>query len=116
VASPLPKLRKLCLSQDGVSEKLSHGAPAWFAKGRMFASFADDHHGDGRVALWCKADHDAQHALVDGDPERYFVPPYVGPSGWIGVRLEDDRVDWGAVAVCVETAWKMVTAPRVRKR
>ena len=60
------------------------------------------HHGDGRVALWLKLPDGAQQALVDSDPDLYFVPPYVGPSGWIGVRL--DVPSLGAFADNVE-AW-----------
>jgi hypothetical protein len=112
VGSPLPRLRKLAMALDGVSEKVSHGAPAWFVRGRMFASFADDHHGDGRIAAWCKAPPGAQHDLVDADPDRYFVPPYVGPSGWVGVRLEADRVDWGAVAEILRHAHAAAGAKR----
>jgi len=100
-ATVLAKVRKTALALPEASERLSHGAPAWFVgtgrKQRCFAMFADDHHGDGRLAIWCAATREAQAMLVDDDPDVYFVPPYVGPSGWIGVRL-DRRAPWAAVA------------------
>ncbi len=66
--------------------------------------------GDGRIAVWCKAVRGVQEMLVETDPKRYFVPPYVGPSGWVGARL-DGKVDWGAIARLVDDAYRLV-APR----
>jgi len=65
------------------------------------ARFHLNHHGDGRVAVWCKASPGAQEALVEADPERFFVPPYVGPSGWVGIRL-DRKLSWDVVAGLLE--------------
>jgi hypothetical protein len=77
---------------------------------KMFAMYVDDHHGDGRRALWCKAPLGSQEILVDADPERFFVPPYVGVKGWVGISL-DDGVDWEEVAELARDAYRM-TAPR----
>ena len=65
----------------------------------MFASFANaaNHHGAGRHAVWCKATSVTQDLLLHRDPQRYFRPPYVGPSGWVGVYL-DRRPNWAQVA------------------
>jgi hypothetical protein len=71
---------------------------------------ANNHHGDGRNSLWCKAAPVNQQLMVEAAPERFFVPPYVGPSGWIGVYL-DGKVDWDELADLLEDAWRM-TAPR----
>ena len=79
-----------------------------------FASIADDHHGDGRLALWIKSTADAQEDLVRMDPETFFVPPYVGPSGWVGMRL-DRRPDWGMVAGLLEEGYRMVAPKRALK-
>jgi len=76
----------------------------------MFAMYTDDHHRDGRVALWCKAPQGAQEILVGASPKRFFVPPYVGHKGWIGVHL-DIEVDWNEVAEHVKESYRM-TAPR----
>src|SRR5262245_41328399 len=85
----LALVRRLCLALPETSERPSHGAPTFFVRGkRSFVMFMDDHHRDGRLAIWCAAPLGAQAALVAGDPERYFVPPYVGHRGWIGLRLD----------------------------
>lgn len=81
-------IRKLCLSLPDVEEKISHGAPTFFAKKRVFVMYAANHHGDGRFALWCNAAEGAQEALVASDPENFFIPPYVGCNGWIGMRID----------------------------
>lgn len=89
-----------------VEELASHGLPNWRVRGgRVFAIFAANHHGDGRVALWLRAADGAQDVLVRADPRHFFVPPYVGPSGWIGVRL-DRGIGWTRVAGLLRDAWR----------
>ena len=83
---------------------------AWGGK-KTFATLAENHHGDGRVALWCKSSADAQEMLVRADPEIFFVPPYVGPSGWVGIRLDRD-IDWSLVANLLEEGYRMVAPKR----
>jgi hypothetical protein len=63
-----------------------------------------DHHGDGRFAIWCAAPEGLQGMLVGADPERFFVPPYVGHRGWVGLRLDLPEVDWDEVAGVIEDA------------
>lgn len=85
----LDTVREICLALPRSYEKLSHGSPSFFIeKGRQFCSFVDGHHGDGRTAVWLPAPPGVQEALIDEDSETYFRPPYVGPSGWVGVRLD----------------------------
>ena len=64
-----------------------HGAPNFKVKGKTFAMFVLNHHGDGRVALWLNSPHGAQQMYTQLDPESYFVPPYVGVKGWLGMEL-----------------------------
>jgi hypothetical protein len=115
----LERVRALCLSLPGAAERAAHGRPGFEVRGKTFVMFMDNHHGDGRLALWCKAPPGAQQEIVGADPARFFVPPYLGPRGWIGVRL-DTGPDWGAVEACVREAHGMsaprrkVAAPRVR--
>jgi hypothetical protein len=91
----------------------AHGHTTLLCRGRGFGSLMVDHHGDGRLALWIKAPRGEQPALVSGDPVRYFVPPYVGPSGWVGVLLDPgSRPDWGEVAALVEQGWRMSATKR----
>lgn len=107
---PLDRLRALCLALPETSEKEAWGTPTFRVRDKMFAMFADDHHGDGRIAVWCKAPLGAQEALIESDPELFFKPPYVGPSGWIGVRL-DRSLDWDEVGDILREAWR-TAAPK----
>lgn len=105
----LVEVRRICLDLPEATEKLSHSSPTFFVR-RTFVMFHDDHHGDGRLAIWCAAPDGAQALMVESEPERFFVPPYVGHRGWLGVRLDVD-VDWDEVAAIVEDAYRTV-APR----
>jgi len=106
---PLSRLREIIGALPETAERISHGAPTWWGGKRTFATFALNHHGDGRVAVWCKLPPGAQEALVEADPQRFFVPPYVGPSGWVGIRL-DRRPAWGVVAGLLEEGWRTVAS------
>jgi hypothetical protein len=107
----LERLRTLCLALPETSERPSHGAPSFFVRDkRCFLMLLDSHHGDGRFAIWCAAPPGDQALLVHADPERFFVPPYVGHRGWLGVRL-DRGLDWDELAGIVEDAFCTV-APR----
>ena len=82
-------VREVCLSFPEAEEYLSHGSPNFrVRKGRTFATYVLNHHGDGRVALWLNAPEGAQEHYVRGEPRHFFVPPYVGPRGWLGVHLD----------------------------
>ncbi|RSN23229.1 phosphoribosylglycinamide formyltransferase [Amycolatopsis sp. WAC 04169] len=107
---PLDSLRRLCLALPEASERLSHGEPTWFVRGKKtFVMYADRHH-DDKVAFWCPAPPGAQEELVGAEPERFFRPPYVGHRGWLGVRLDTD-VDWAEIAQIVTGAYCLV-APK----
>ena len=107
------RIREICLGLPETSERLSHGAPTFFVRGkRAFVMVLSDHHGDGRFAVWCAAPDGMQKLLVEADPERFFVPPYVGHRGWLGVRL-DRRLDWDELAGIVEDAYAEVAPPRL---
>lgn len=105
------KVRDIGLAFPGADVKLSHGAPSFHVRGKMFLTFVDNHHGDGRLAVWCKAVPEEQRRLVAQDPARFFVPPYVGVGGWVGVRLDEPEPDWIELAILVEDAWTKV-APK----
>jgi len=109
--TPLLRLRKLCLAfPEVVEDPAGVGNPSFKVAGKIFVLHALNHHGDGKTAFWCKARDGAQLALTSSDPERYFVPPYVGRYGWIGVWL-DRSVDWLEVAGLIEDSYGL-TAPR----
>jgi hypothetical protein len=108
----LERLRALSLALPEAWEKISHGEPTFWVQKRMFATFANanNHHGAGRDAVWCKASHMTQQMVVSRWPDRYFVPPYVGTSGWFGIYL-DRRPNWREVADRLEGSYRLV-APR----
>jgi hypothetical protein len=88
VAKALANVRAACLKLPETSERPSHGGPAFFIQNkRCFVMFLDDHHGDGRLAIWCAAPDGVQADLIETEPDRFFRPPYVGHLGWLGVQL-----------------------------
>jgi hypothetical protein len=109
----LDRLRTACFGFPGTEEKLSHGMPSFHVRGKHFAAFVDDHHGSGLVGAWCKSTIDEQRRLVALDPERYFVPPYVGVKGWVGVRLDHPNMDWIELAIIVEGGWASIVPKSV---
>ena len=111
----LARARKICLALPDTEEKLAWGEPTWRVGGRLFAMFANDHHGDGRIALWCNAPQGAQRDIVDSDPDHFFVPPYVGPGGWVGMRL-DRKLPEKAIAAIVFQAYETTRAKLKAKR
>lgn len=111
----LDRLRSVCFGFPGVEEKLSHGTPSFHVRGRMFVMFADDHHADGRIAVWCKATHDEQRARVGSEPDVFFVPPYVGVRGWVGARLDRPTTDWIDLAILLEQGWTEIAPKRLAR-
>ena len=108
--SPLPKLRKLCLSLPEAHEVETWGEPTFRVRNKLFAMYAAvGHHTAGRPAVWLKAAPGNQPFMVAHRPERFFVPPYVGPSGWVGVWL--DAADWDELRELLADAWRL-TAPK----
>jgi hypothetical protein len=106
-------VRTICLRFPAAEEKLSHGAPAFHVRGKLFLMFVDDYHGDGRLGVWCKSTLEEQRRLVAADSARYYVPPYVGVRGWVGVRVDQPSPDWIDLSILVEDAWRSVAPPRV---
>lgn len=103
------RARCICMALPEAWEQEAWGEPTWRVRKRMFAMFANDHHGDGRVALWCNAPVGVQQMLLRAEPEKCFVPPYVGVNGWVGIVL--DRVDDAELRELVVQSYCMV-APR----
>lgn len=110
--SPLPRLRRLCLALPEAHEVRAWGEPTFRVRNKLFAMYASagTHHGAGRPGVWCKGVAVNQELLVHGAPDRFFVPPYVGPSGWVGVWL-DAGVDWRQVDSLLHDAYRLA-APR----
>lgn len=109
----MKRIRPIVVAIPGAVEKLSHGTPTFFTeagrRGRTFASVHDErHYFEGRLCLWAAAPPGEQAALVEDRPERYFVPPYVGHRGWIGLRLDLAETDWDEVAGVIEDAYEFI--------
>jgi predicted DNA-binding protein (MmcQ/YjbR family) len=115
--SPLAQLRKHCLALPEATEVEAWGEPTFRIKNKIFAMYAapNNHHGRGRPAVWCMAGPGNQQLMVQLRPERFFVPPYVGPSGWVGVYL-DRRPSWKEVAGLVRDAYELRAASAKGRR
>lgn len=108
----LARVRAACLALPQSSERLSHGGPAFFIRDKKcFVMFLDDHHEDGRLAIWCAAPDGVQAEMVETEPERFFRPPYVGHRGWLGVHLR--AVDDDELSAIVTEAFRTVAPPTV---
>jgi len=112
-AAALEHVRRICSNLPEVTERLSHGSPTWFVRGKKtFVMFLDDHHGDGRLAIWCAAPPGVQQQLVEQEPARFFRPPYVGHRGWLGVEL-DVEPDWSEVAAICTDAFRQIAPTKL---
>lgn len=106
----LQRLRAACLDLPEAVEKVAWGDPTWRVRNKIFAMQKGNYEG-GRPSLWLKAPDGAQSALVEGQPERFFVPPYVGHKGWVGVYLDTRSVDWPLLGSLIEESYGLI-APR----
>lgn len=109
-ADPAERVRSICLTLPETSEKIAWGAPTFRVKKKLFAMY-DDHHSKGRIALWLAAPKGAQVVLVSSEPTRFFVPPYVGKSGWIGVVL--DSTSDARLESLAREAWLVIAPPKL---
>jgi hypothetical protein len=112
---PLARLRKLCLALPEAHEVEAWGEPTFRVRNKLFAMYAsaESHHGGGRPAVRCKAAEGNQGLMVRAAPQRFFVPPYVGPSGWVGVWL-DEVANWGELGELLKDAYRLVAPRRLR--
>lgn len=110
------RVGKLAAALPQVEEKVSHGSPCWrVADKRMFAYFWHDHHSDDRTAVLVKTSGvEEQEMLIEMDPGIYFKPPYLGPSGWVGVRLDHERTDWELVEHRLRESWRLAAPPKLK--
>ncbi|MFN2601622.1 MAG: MmcQ/YjbR family DNA-binding protein [Gemmatimonadaceae bacterium] len=94
----LKRLRRVCLALSGAHEVEAWGEPTFRVRNKLFAMYAaaNNHHGGGRPSVWVKSTHVNQDLLLTLEPNRFFKPPYVGPSGWVGIYL-DKRPNWKIV-------------------
>ena len=109
----IQRVRTLCLALPETSEKLSHGEPTFFAAERVFAMCSNNHHNDGHVAVCIPAEPGVQAELIGKNPACYYKPPYVGPSGWVGIEL--DQIGDDELAAHLTEAWKLIIEKQRKK-
>ena len=108
----LERLRAICLALPEASERPGHHV-AFQVQEKTFVWFTDNHHNDGRIAVTFKVAPGAQDVLVGSDGERFFVPPYVGARGWVGLRLDLRPVDWEEVADLLTDSYRLIAPKRL---
>ena len=108
------QVRTICLALPEVTERLSHGTPAWFVSGKksFVTLWAHGHHANDFPHLWCAAPPGTQQELIAAEPDRFFRPPYVGGRGWIGIRLDRD-LDWTEISELCQDAYRTIAPPRL---
>ncbi|HZE39304.1 MAG TPA: MmcQ/YjbR family DNA-binding protein [Stackebrandtia sp.] len=106
-------LRERCMGMPEATERVSHGEPAWFVRDKKMFAMTSQHHHDDRVGFWCAAPPGETAALVAESPERFFVPPYVGHRGWLGVYLDIETVDWKEISEIVADAYRCIAPQRL---
>jgi hypothetical protein len=102
----LYRVRRICMELPDVSEKLSHGEPTFFTQKRVFAMFDNNHHHQGRLAVWIPTEPGLQAALIKSSPKTYFRPPYVGVAGWVGIELRQISDD--DLSGHIAEAWQFI--------
>lgn len=110
------RVRRICGAPPDTTEKLSHGEPTFFVRKRVFAMFSNNHHNDGHVAVWIPAAPGVQAMLIHTSPEKYYKPPYVGVSGWVGIELA--CVDDEELGAHLTEAWQLIVAksPQAKRK
>lgn len=108
------RVRRICLSLPETTEKLSHGAPTFFGRKKVYCMFVNNHHQDGHIAVWIPVEPGAQATLIASAPGTYFKPPYAGVKGWVGVELS--QISDEDLAVHLHEAHRLIAPPRLKVR
>ena len=113
-AKPIERLRKACLALPEAHEVEAWSEPTFRVKNKIFAMYSDsdNHHGAGHPCVWLKSTHLIQDMLIHEDSDRYFAPPYVGPKGWLGIRL-DRRPNWTTITDLVRDSYLLIAPKRI---
>jgi hypothetical protein len=106
------RVRRICAALPETTERLSHGEPTFFVHKKVFVMFANNHHNDGRIAVWLPAPPGFQEELLETAPQIFFKPPYVGTRGWLGIDL--DRVSDADLNMYIHIAWELIAPQRLR--
>jgi hypothetical protein len=109
----LIRLTEICAGLPEATREYTGRHAIFRVRTRTFAYFLDDHHGDGMVAVSCKTLPGQGDALVEADPGRFYKPSYVGPRGWVALRLDTAAIDWSEVADLVVDSYVLVAPKRL---
>jgi len=107
----LEKLAKICMALPGSAEEEMHGHVAFRVGKKTFAYYLNDHHGDGIVSICCKVLTGDNERLIDANPRKFYLPAYIGPRGWVALRLDRATVDWSEVQELVRGSYEQM-APK----
>jgi phosphoribosylglycinamide formyltransferase-1 len=111
----LARLTKVCQALPEVTRRDMAGHAGFSVQKRTFAYFLNDHHGDGIVSLACKALPGDNTALAAAQPARFYLPSYIGPRGWVALRLDVGKIDWDEVAELVGGSYSLIAPKRLAK-
>jgi predicted DNA-binding protein (MmcQ/YjbR family) len=107
----LARLTTICLALPEATREVMGSHAGFRVRKKTFAYFLNDHHGDGIVSVCAKVLPGDNTALISAQPARFYMPAYIGPKGWVALRLDRGAVDWKEVAELAETSYELV-APK----
>ncbi len=111
----LTRFTKICLGFPQAQRQVQGSHAGFTVKKKTFAYFVNDHHGDGIVGVWCKVLPGDNASLIAASPKRFYMPAYVGPRGWVGLRLDGKRIDWDEVEELARGSYQLVAGKRRAK-
>ena len=112
----LARLSKICLALPEASRRMCQSHATFEVRKRVFAYFLNNHHGDGIVSLACRALPGDNTSLVAAQPERFYLPAYIGPRGWVALRLDRGAIDWEEVSEIVTMSYRLAAPKTLLKR
>jgi hypothetical protein len=115
-ARPLNKLSKICLALPEAVQEEAGTHASFLVRKRVFAYFLNSHHNDGIVSVACKVLAGENTALVTSQPERFYLPAYIGPRGWVALRLDRPPIDWGEVAELINGSYLLIAPKRPNRK
>ncbi|HKI04545.1 MAG TPA: MmcQ/YjbR family DNA-binding protein [Thermoanaerobaculia bacterium] len=109
----LVSLTEICLAFPEATRRDMGKHASFLVRKKTFAYFLDDHHGDGIVSLCCKTSLGENADMIAQNPDRFYMPAYIGPKGWVALRLDVGEVDWDEVAHLVANSYRLVAPKRL---
>ena len=104
-------LANLCLELPQATRETQGSHASFRVRKKVFVYYLNDHHGDGIESVCCKVPPGENSVLVAAQPERFYLPAYIGPRGWVALRLDRGKIDWDEVGELVRQSYRL-TAPK----